>query len=416
MTERDIVIGLIMSTEYLKSIQSVWDIRIFESVAAKRLAGWTWSYYEQYAVSPQRDIIPLCHERIKTDRIPADVADEIEQEILPTLLAEFDTKEPNITYLVDETVKYIKERKLLLHVETVKGLVTAGRLEEAEQLVTEYRAIGNTAVGVDQFIRSLSQIRKNKCNNPTMLMYPWLREGQTTILYGGYGTGKSLLSIAVCYTLGLSDYTGTDCEFSEWQVKHPSGTLYIDGELGEKEMEERVSQFEWLGTQHGLYRMRVLSIPEYQLATEDPFYLSSRVNQLKILRWLQDHPNYKIITLDSISTLFGLEEENSNSEWNNKVNPFLRDLRALGVAQLLLHHAGKDNKKGLRGASAMGAMAHNIFRLVNHPQKRIDDGEAWFTVLKDKQRAGGHSFKTFSLHFAQENNDSETHWETTDND
>jgi hypothetical protein len=222
-----------------------------------------------------------------------------------------------------------------------------------------------------------------------------------------------LLTLAIAYVLGLKDYDREECEIGEWQVKNPTGCLYIDGELGEQEMEERVKKFEWLGPQNPKYRMRVLSIPEYQMATEDPFYLSVRTNQLKIIQWLKDHPNYKLLVLDSASTLFGLEDENNNSEWSNKVNPFLRDLRAAGVACLLLHHSGKDIKRGLRGASAIGAMANYIFKLADHPDKDIDSGKAWFNLKKDKQRAGGYSFKAFGLRFDQNEDETETHWEVT---
>jgi RecA-family ATPase len=149
------------------------------------------------------------------------------------------------------------------------------------------------------------------------------------------------------------------------------------------------------------------------METQDTFYLSERKNQLKIIKWLKEHETYKLIVLDSASTLFGLVEENDNSEWNSKINPFLRDLRALGIACLLLHHSGKDAKKGLRGASAMGAMAHYIFRLTNHGDKNTEDGEAWFVISTDKQRAGGFSFNRFSLHYYQEENETETHWEVT---
>ena len=211
--------------------------------------------------------------------------------------------------------------------------------------------------------------------------------------------------------LGLEDYDNKDCEIGEWQIKNPTGTLYVDGELGVQEMEERIGKYEWLGKQQGRYVMKILSIPEYQVETEEAFYLSVRETQLKIIHWLKIHPNYKLLVLDSVSTLFGLEEENSNSEWDRKINPFLRDLRALNVACILLHHAGKDNKRGLRGASSMGAMAHNIFKLAVPSNKDEGKGEAMFTIMKDKQRAAGYSFKTFSLKFTQTEDEKETRWE-----
>lgn len=241
-----------------------------------------------------------------------------------------------------------------------------------------------------------------------------MRAGQANIIYSIPGTGKSLLTLAIAYVLGADNYEDSSCQIGSWQVINPTGCLYVDGEMGEIEVEERIKQFEWIGKQPPGYKFKVLSVPEYQLETEDMFYLSQRENQQKIIKWLQEHPTYKLIVLDSITTLFGLIDENDNSEWNNKINPFLRDLKAIGVASILLHHAGKSNKKGLRGASSIEAMLHFIFRLTDHEKKNIDKGEAWFVIKKDKQRVGGFSFKTFALKFTQNHDQTETYWDETD--
>jgi hypothetical protein len=63
----------------------------------------------------------------------------------------------------------------------------------------------------------------------------------------------------------------------------------------------------------------------------------------------------------------------------------------------------------------MGAMAQNIFKLEPHEKFNIDNGEAWFTLKKDKQRSGGKQFKTFSIHFSQNEEKTETNWEITEN-
>ena len=412
MIERKIIIGLITSTEYLQQIKPSWNIKLLESAVAKRIAMWCWEYYDAYNKAPGRDLESIYYEHLKSGKLPKDIAEEIEQDILPDLNEEFlQGEELNIPYLVTITKKHFKERALILHSEEIKALVDNDQIEEAEKLITTYTPISKTNTDLNDFIVSAAQIRRNKKPVPKTLMKYWLKEGQTTIIYGNYGSGKSLLTILIAYVLGTKNYE--DIKIGEWEVDTPTGCLYIDGELGEQEMEERISQFEWLGSQHRDFRMKVLSVPEYQLATEDTFYLSTRENQLKITTWLKNHPTYKLVVLDSASTLFGLVEENDNSEWNTKINPFLRDLRAMGVACLMLHHAGKDNKKGLRGASAMGAMAHNIFRLTNHGDKDPDAGEAWFILTKDKQRASGHIFKTFAMHFSQDDDKKSTQYEIT---
>lgn len=414
MQERKIIIGLITSTEFIQQIITTWDIKLLESGSARKLAIWIMEYYNAFQVAPKRDIESIFYQKVKDNKIPKDEVEDIE-EILQGLSDESE-EEQNVDYLVDQTNKYFQERRLIQYKNSIDQLISVGKLEDAEKLASEYKVnYSNPKTDLNKFILSVLEIRKHKRDIPRMLLKPWFREGQTTIIYGPYGCGKSLLTISVAYILGLKDYDNEEAEIGTWQVKNQTGTLYVDGELGEQEMEERIAQFEWLGVQQSKYRMRILSIPEYQIATDDQFYLSNRINQLKIIQWLKTHPNYKSIILDSASTLFGLVEENDNSEWSNKINPFLRDLRALGVGCILLHHSGKDGKRGLRGASAMGAMAHNIFALTNHANKNVDDGEAWFTIGKDKQRVAGFSFKTFSLKYSQQNNDKETHWEVTEN-
>jgi RecA-family ATPase len=413
MIERKIIIGLITSTAYCQRIHDIWNTQLLESATARRLADWIWDYYTGYREAPGRQIESIYYNKLREGKLQKEIAEEIEQDILPGLSAEYESEDFSVEYLITETEKYFNERQLMMHTEAIQALLAAGKVEEAKKIVEEFKPLTATIVKLDPFIQTVRQIRKRKRKRPTLLLQPWLREGQTTIIYGNYGSGKSLFTISIAYMLGLQDYEAEGCEIGDWTVRHPTGTLYLDGELGEQEMEERIAQFEWMGHQRPDCRMQILSVPEYQLETEDSFLLSKRENQQKVVAWLREHPTYKLVVIDSISTLFGLEDENSNSEWNNKVNPLLRDLRAMGIAVLILHHAGKDGKRGLRGASAMGAMAHNIFKLANHPSKNVDDGEAWFVLTKDKQRASGFSFRAFGMHYAQNEDKTETHWDIT---
>ena len=414
MIERKLIIGLITSTEFCRRLKDIWNVRLIESSTAKRIASWVWEYFEKYGKAPGKDMESIFYTKLKETKLPKDLAEEIEEDILPSLSDESLAEDFNLEYNLEKAEKYLNERHLQLHTDTVEALRQEGKIEEAEKLIKEFKPLGFILASLNDFILSVDQMKEKKRPHPITFIKPWLKEGQVTIIYGNFGTGKSLLTISVIYLLGLIEYDGEKCEVGEWQVKRPTGCLYIDGEIGQVEMEERIRQFEWLGKQATPRRLKVMCIPEYQLETEDSFFLSERRNQKRIINWLKENPIYKVVVLDSVSTLFGLIDENNNSEWNNKVNPFLRDLRALGVACLLLHHSGKEVRKGLRGASTMGAMAHNVFRIVNHTSKSLDAGEAWFVLSKDKQRAGGFQFKTFALHYYQTNNGEETHWEVTD--
>lgn len=415
MIERKIIIGLITSTEFIKQIQGIWNIELLESAAAKRIAIWCWEYYNKYQKAPKKDMETIFFNKLKSDKLPKDLADEIQEEILPSLSEEYTKEAYNIEALFEETRKYFEDRHLSIHTQTLETLREAGQVDEATKLAINYKPLATSIYNIDDFILYPQQIRSRNEKPPLTLMSPWLREGEMTVIYGPSGCGKTLLTMAVAYSLGLYKYDVKKAEIGKWKVKNPTGTLYIDGEMGEIAMDERVKGFEWLGRQTNKYMLKILSVPEYQMKTMDSFYLTQRINQIKIVEWLKRHPNYKLVVLDSLSTLFGLEDENSNSEWNNKINPLLRDLRAIKVACILLHHTGKDGKRGLRGASAINAMCQNQFKLSNHPDQDPDIGEAWFTLSKDKQRAGGFQFKTFSMHFSQDKEKGRTVWEITSN-
>jgi hypothetical protein len=157
-----------------------------------------------------------------------------------------------------------------------------------------------------------------------------------------------------------------------------------------------LAKLEWLGADVEGIETLFFTLPEYRAATNKQFDLAKYEDQERILGFFRENTKYKLVILDSLSTLFQLEDENSNSEWNRKVQPFLISLRGMAVGQVLLHHAGKSGTPTPRGASAQATVASNIIHLTDHPEKRA--GEAWFTVdFADKQRAGGDSFNKFSV-------------------
>jgi len=145
MIERQIIIGLITSTEYIQQIRSIWDIQLIESPTAKRLAGWVWNYFEKYNKAPNKDIEGIYFVNLKNGKIPKDIAEEIEEDILPSLSDEYTSTDFNLIYLLDETRQYFKERRLLIHIATVDALITNDELDEAEKLVCEYIPLMNTS-------------------------------------------------------------------------------------------------------------------------------------------------------------------------------------------------------------------------------------------------------------------------------
>lgn len=144
MIERQIIIGLITSTEFIQRIRERWDIKFISSSTAKTIALWCMEYFDKYEKAPERNIEAIFHQKVKSG-LSKDIAEEIEEDILPELSEEYENSGLNVDYLVTETLKYFDERHLRLHKEQLEGLLDAGQLEEAEKLACDFKPIANNS-------------------------------------------------------------------------------------------------------------------------------------------------------------------------------------------------------------------------------------------------------------------------------
>jgi hypothetical protein len=406
--ERDFVIGVIVNDNFCEWAYENFNINYLQSNVARIITSRCYQYFSDYKKAPYKNIEAIYFEMLKDRQIPKDLAEEIEEDILPDLSDQYVNEGIDIQYLRHRVERYLKERLIERRIQEAETLKDNNDLYEAAEIIHLELPI---AEDISNHFHTAEEIKDLGIEKPKMLMKPWLRQGETNFLYSEAGVGKSLLAILIAYLLGLNEYSDEKVEIKEWQVKNPTGTLYIDGELGLIEMYERLKHYQWIGNQNQCKKTKVFSRNNYRVITGKDFSLSERNNQKNILDWFKKNPNYKVLIIDSVSTCFDLENENDNSEWNKKINPFLADLRALGVAHIVLHHAGKDSKRGLRGASAMNALAHNIIRLTDHPDKV--PGQAWFKVDNaDKQRAEGKLFDPFYIRFIH--HEGRTDWEITE--
>lgn len=137
--ERKIVIGLVTSTEYIQQIEPVLNLRLFEGPVMRRLASWCMEYYEKYKKAPDKNIQTIYLTKAKD--LPIELAEDIEEEILPNLSEEFDEDGFNLDYMVEKTFEYFKQRNLQLFSEEIQGLLEDGQMLEAEKLAGEYKSL-----------------------------------------------------------------------------------------------------------------------------------------------------------------------------------------------------------------------------------------------------------------------------------
>ena len=144
MIERLILTGLITSTEYCQQIRNIWNVQFMEADSAKRLAPWVWEYFEQYNKAPgTEDIYPVFFKHV--EHLPEREAKDVEG-MLNDLMDEYNKNNPiNLQYLLDETQKYFKQRRLTILSDTITSLITRGQVDEAEKLACDYKPVANAS-------------------------------------------------------------------------------------------------------------------------------------------------------------------------------------------------------------------------------------------------------------------------------
>ncbi|HSH50404.1 MAG TPA: hypothetical protein VK982_01635, partial [Bacteroidales bacterium] len=149
--ERRIIIGLIVSTDYIQQVLRIWKPEYLQSSIAKTLGIWCMEYYEKYEKAPHSNIEGIYIEKLRNGSISKDIAEEIEEDILPDLSEEYERVEMfNVQYLLDQTRTYFRERQLLLHSEEIKALIDQNEIEEAETKAEAFNSQpGNIEIGLE---------------------------------------------------------------------------------------------------------------------------------------------------------------------------------------------------------------------------------------------------------------------------
>lgn len=137
--ERHIIIGLVVSTPFLQRIRPVWQSSLLKSSAAKRIAKWCIDYYDRYNQAPNQHVETIFLQKVKEEKLPPEIAEEIEQDIFPSLSDEYERAQFNVEYVLEQALAYFSQRRLELLSAQIQDLVDAGNVKEAEELAAKYQ-------------------------------------------------------------------------------------------------------------------------------------------------------------------------------------------------------------------------------------------------------------------------------------
>lgn len=206
------------------------------------------------------------------------------------------------------------------------------------------------------------------------LVFPWLRQGESAMLWAASGVGKTMLSL----TLALAVAGGG--EVLGWRNETPRRVLLVDGEMHSEDLKDRLAMLRStvarLDVESAADNLRIMS--RHMDGGAAPFPdITQPEGQKAVLGAARKH-GADLVLLDNFSTLSGgLADENDAAAFG-PVLEFLLQLKANNVACLLVHHSDKPGNN-YRGSSKLATTFEVILGLKKLRASAPEDGATFVT-------------------------------------
>lgn len=171
--ERQVMIGMIASTEYLQNIEPMLDLRWVQSRDAKTIMTWIIEFYQKYNKAPGSLIQEIYYKKLRANKI-SDAQAEVIEMALESLSAEaHDWDTEDLEFHIDSAEEYCLECQLQDHGEQVKNLTEVGDREEALRMANEFKPVQIVkSIGVTPFGTDEQKIKMFKAREDTLIKYP----------------------------------------------------------------------------------------------------------------------------------------------------------------------------------------------------------------------------------------------------
>jgi len=190
--EKKILTGLIVSSEYGKSVLPLIDLNFFQLDFVRPVIGWIKGYYDRYLEAPKENIQYLFD--IEKGSLGPEDTDLI-RDFLSGLSSQFEREGVfNGKILYDKTIEYFTERHLVHTANTILVAVGAGKLPLAQKTVQNYKQIASKMSGwVDPFsekmIENVYETKFQKSEDEEGQDFLFRFPGKIGRLLGGFERG-----------------------------------------------------------------------------------------------------------------------------------------------------------------------------------------------------------------------------------
>lgn len=194
------------------------------------------------------------------------------------------------------------------------------------------------------------------------LVSPWLREGESMMLYAEPGVGKSFVALALALAVA-----GGGRLLDRWTAPRPRRVLYVDGEMPLDDIRDRVALLmPAAGGDGEAIRRNLHFMARHRQSPDTAFIDLAREDSREALLTYAQENKIDLIILDNLSTLATIDDENAASAFNAPV-AFLLRLKQCGLACLLVHHSNKGGKS-YRGSCKIATTFEVILSVESNPK------------------------------------------------
>lgn len=246
---------------------------------------------------------------------------------------------------------------------------------QKQNMQTEAQAGGNELrrVSLADFLAHPFQPREH-------LIAPWLRQGESAMIYAPSGLGKTMLTLTIALAVaGGGEVLG-------WRAEKPRRVLLVDGEMNAQDLQERLKMLS--GTVSGWneaaagQRLHLL-IRQHQPGDGNFPDLATVEGQNTVLAQARAMAA-ELVVIDNLTTCAKVSDENSTAAMA-PVLEFLMRLKQAGIGCVLVHHSGKSATATYRGSSALATTFEAILGL-KAPEGNAARSGAGFEMRWEKFR------------------------------
>ena len=234
--ERQILIGMITSTPYLKNLTSLYTPNSLSVTYMKVVADWCIEYFQKFSEAPFQQIQDIF--RQKKDSLEEDQVDQIER-FLVDISEEFEENPKfNVDFYLEEAEKYFDLRSIETLDKDLRLCLQGGRIEDAHSVISKYKKPTRIVTDAVDLFRDHDLINDSlgpEAERDRLIKFPgdlgemldWFGRSQFGLVVGSTGRGKSwwLMYLALMAVL-----TGFN-------------VLFVSLEMSRKQMMRRVQSF-----------------------------------------------------------------------------------------------------------------------------------------------------------------------------